>query len=122
MDLVEQVIRHDLAEAAIAVLDRLVEPLERLVGLAAVGVDGCNVGGPVLLVLRDQRGERGVRVGLAPERVVGHRQADHLVDLARLLLDLRQRALRIALEQQRYAELAVGASIARAHAQHGAER
>src|SRR5881394_3048370 len=59
---------------------------------------------------------------LRPKCVVGHRQADHLVDLARLLLDLRQRGLRIALEQQRYAELAVGASIAWAQAQHGAER
>ena len=37
VDLVEQVIRHDLAEAAVAVLDRLVEPPERLVGLAAAG-------------------------------------------------------------------------------------
>src|SRR2546430_5580590 len=104
VDFGEQVIRPVLAGAADAAIDRLVEPLERLVGLAAVGVDGGNVGGPVLLVLRDQRGERGVRVGLAPERVERHRQADRLVDLARLLLDLRQRALRIALEQQRYAE------------------
>jgi hypothetical protein len=30
VDLVEQVIRHDLAEAGVAVLDRLVEPLEGL--------------------------------------------------------------------------------------------
>src|SRR2546430_13536753 len=53
VDLVEQVIRHDLGEAAVAVLDRLVEPLERLVGLAAEGVDEADVVGRVLLVLRD---------------------------------------------------------------------
>ena len=122
VDLVEQVIRHDLGEAGVAVLDRLVEPRERLISLAAVGVDVGDVVGRVLLVLRDQRGERGVRVGLAPERVVGHRQADHLPDLARLLLDLRQRALRIALQQQRVAELGVRAAPARGEAQHGAER
>ena len=78
VDLVEQVIRHDLGEAAVAVLDRLVEPRECLVGLAALGVDVGDVVCRVLLVLRDQRGERSVGVGLAPERMVGHRQADHL--------------------------------------------
>jgi hypothetical protein len=35
VDLVEQVFRHDLAEAAVAVLDRLAGPREGLVGPAA---------------------------------------------------------------------------------------
>ena len=66
MDLVEQGFRHDLGNAARTVVF-LVEPLERLVRLAAESVDIGDVAGCVLLVLRDQRGQRGVRVGLASE-------------------------------------------------------
>src|SRR5207244_1976912 len=45
MDLVEQVLRHDFANAGVAVLDCLVEPREGLVSLAAEGVDVSDVVG-----------------------------------------------------------------------------
>ncbi len=67
-DLVEQVLRHDLAEATVAVLDRFVEPLERLVRFAAVGVVVGDVVGPVLLELRDQRGQLA-RLTMIPSRM-----------------------------------------------------
>ena len=60
-------------------------------------------------------------VGFAPERAVGHRQADHPPDLVLLLLDLGERGGRIALEHQRHPELVVRAAPVRAQAQHRAE-
>ena len=84
--------------------------------------DAINVARQTLeLRVRDQCGERGIRVGFAPERVVGHRQADHLSD-ARSLLDLRQCAMRVAYLQQRIAEVGVRVAPARSEAQHGAAR
>src|SRR5262249_61895892 len=44
-DFVEQIFRYDLAESPVLVCDRLVEPLERFVGIAAEGVDGGDTGG-----------------------------------------------------------------------------
>jgi hypothetical protein len=105
MDLVEQVLRHNLGEPGVVLLERLVEPGKRLVGLAAESVNISDVVGSILFVLGDQSGERGIGVGLASERVVGHRQTDHSPDVVRLLFDLGQRAASVALEQQRLAEL-----------------
>ena len=39
VDLFEQVLSHDLAEARVAVIDRLAEPRESLIGLAPESVD-----------------------------------------------------------------------------------
>src|SRR6516162_1366430 len=46
-DVGEQVIRHDLADAGVPILDRFVEPLERLFGLATEGIDVGNVDGTI---------------------------------------------------------------------------
>ena len=78
--------------------DRLVEPRKRLVGLTAEGVNIGNVAGRILFVLGDQSGERSIGVGLAPERVVGHRQTDHSTALVRFLFDLGECAGSVAPE------------------------
>ena len=83
----------------------LLEPLERAVGLAAERVEAGDVVGHVLLVLRDQPGERGVGLGLTAERVVGHGQANHAEHLDGLLLELRERTVRVAFEQHRDSQL-----------------
>src|SRR5262249_33264088 len=97
VDFVEQVLRHDFGESPVLVSERLIEPFERFVGIAAERVDVSDVVGCLLLVFRDQRIEGGIGVGFAPERAVGYRQADHPVALGLLLLDLGKRAGGIAL-------------------------
>ncbi len=108
---------------AILVRDRLVEPLKRLVGLAAEGVDVGNVVGPVLFVLGDQCGERGI--GVAPCARARSRPSagrSSATPSSVLLLDLGERAGSIALEQQRHPELSVHRPAARAQAQRRAKR
>src|SRR5881396_2248302 len=65
VDFVEQILRYDSAESRVLVCDGLVEPLERFVGIAAERVDVGDVAGRFLLILRDQRVERGIGVGFA---------------------------------------------------------
>ena len=97
VDPVEQRIQRQVEQVRVPVRDGLLQPLEGAVALPAERVHGRDEERAVLLVPRDQVGQRGVGVGLAPERVEGHRQADHLPGFARLLFDLRQRTRRIAL-------------------------
>ena len=66
-------LRRDFADTGITVFVRLVQPGERKVGFAAKGIDSGDVVGSLLCVLGDQRGECGIRVGLASQRVVRNR-------------------------------------------------
>src|SRR5438045_6485188 len=62
VDFVEQVLPSPIAASRVLVGDRLVEPLKRFICVAAERVDGRDVGSPVLLVLRDERVERGIGI------------------------------------------------------------
>src|SRR5438105_3469152 len=58
VDFVEQAFRNDFAESWVVVTDCFIEPLERLVGIAAESVDVGDVVGHVLLVFRDRHIKR----------------------------------------------------------------
>ena len=95
----EERIPGNAVEAAVALLEGALQPLEGFVFLAAPGVDIGDLVGHVAGILGDQLLERGLRLFLVTAGVFDHGDAHAAISFGALLLELGLRFGQAALQQ-----------------------